>query len=219
MNTAEAVKDMSVEDLERALAKKKQVENQSKNQRRKEYESTRDDVVLKLVGRAKQQNLVLKAMKEEADVECSFIYDLMKEYGDLNNGNQGSFTVKTSDGKFKITRKNQKQKGFDERAIIAEKKLRLYLISFIKERDNTGGRKMYKLAMSLLERNASGDLDVNLVSRLYKMEDEFGDADYSAIMGLFRESYVENSTATYFQFFEKQPNGRYENIELAFSKL
>jgi hypothetical protein len=219
MNTAEIVQDMSVEDLEKILEQKKEAASQSKQQKRKEYEGTRDDVVLKLIGKAKQQNIQMKSMKEEAATECAFIYDLMKEYGDLKNDNQGSFTVKTSDGRFKITRKNQKQKGFDERAIVAEEKLRLYLTDFIKDRNDPGSKKMYKLAMSLLERNASGDLDVSLVSRLYKMEDEFEDSRYTDIMDLFRESYTENSTATYFQFFEKQPDGRYLNIELSFSRL
>ena len=78
---------------------------------------------------------------------------------------------------------------------------------------------MYKLAMSLLQRNEAGDLDYKSISRLYELEDDFNDPEYSEIMQLFRESNVVEGTVIRFYFEEKDGNNQWKRIEPSFNKM
>ena len=78
---------------------------------------------------------------------------------------------------------------------------------------------MYKLAMSLLQRNEAGDLDYKSISRLYELEDDFNDPEYSEIMQLFRESNVVEGTVIRFYFEEMDGNNQWKRIEPSFNKM
>ena len=78
---------------------------------------------------------------------------------------------------------------------------------------------MYLLAITLLERNKYGDLDYKSISKLYELEDRFGDPEYSEIMNLFRESNVIEGTATNYYFEEKDSRGVWRRLEPSFNRL
>jgi len=141
----------------------------------------------------------------------------MLEYGQIRGGenNKGSFEVKNE--KYKIKFSSQVNKCFDERAELAEKKLKEFLASFVKKKD----RSAYDLIITLLERNSkTGDFDFDLINRLYKMRDRFNNPLWVEALDMFMESYSPYGTAQYIQFFEKNPtNNCYEAVVLDFAKL
>ena len=78
---------------------------------------------------------------------------------------------------------------------------------------------MYQLAMTLLERNRKGDLDYKSISKLYDLETQFDDPEYSQIMQLFKESNVVNGTAINFYFHQRDERGVWHKIEPSFNRM
>ena len=75
-----------------------------------------------------------------------------------------SFGFEVKNDTFKVSVKGNRVKGFDERADVAEKRLVDYLNAWIGKKGDDGRNPMYKLAMSLLQRNEAGDLDYKSIS-------------------------------------------------------
>ena len=73
--------------------------------------------------------------------------------------------------------------------------------------------------MSLIQRNEVGNLDYKSISRLYKLEEDFNDPEYSSIMKLFRESNVVEGTVVRFYFEEKDEDNQWTRIEPSFNKM
>ena len=73
--------------------------------------------------------------------------------------------------------------------------------------------------MTLLERNKNGDLDYKSISKLYELENQFADPEYSDIMNLFKESHLVEGTATNFYFYEKDNLGVWRKLEPSFNRM
>lgn len=112
-------------------------------------------------------------------------------------------------------------KGFDERADVAEKRLVDFLNAWIATRDEGNGKKnpMYKLAMSMIQRNEAGDLDYKSISQLYELEADFDDPEYSDIIALFKESHCVEGTVIQFYFEKKDKYNRWAKVEPSFNKM
>jgi len=102
---------------------------------------------------------------------------------------------------------------------MAAMRLVTFLKAWVQKSDKGTDDPMYQLAMMALERNQKGDLDYKQVSNLYKLEGRFNDAEYSAIMELFRESHVIEGTATHFYFYKRSELGVWRRIEISFNRL
>lgn len=142
----------------------------------------------------------------------------MLEYGQLKRGDQQmSFTAQ--EGNFKIEVKSNKVKKFDERADVAAARLIEFLQNWIQGKDDGADNPMYQLAMTLLERNKNGDLDYKSISKLYELDNQFNDPEYSDIMNLFKESHLVEGTATNFYFYEKDNMGVWRKLEPSFNRM
>ena len=93
-----------------------------------------------------------------------------------------------------------------------------YLKTYISGSAKGADDPMYQLAMSLLERNRQGDLDYKSISKLYELEDRF-DEEYKAIMELFRESNVVQTTAINYYFHQRDENNVWHRVEPSFCRL
>lgn len=210
------IEQMSVADLEAVLAAKKKQEKEEAQQKREAYEQNRDQLITSLGEQALETYHTMQALKDSATAELLAFRDKMLEYGDLRRGelNRGNFEVKN--GQFKVVFSSQVVKRFDERAQLAEKKISQFLTSFVKKKD----RQLYKIISELLKRNEETDqFDVDLINRLYKMEDDFEDPNWKEGLRLFKESYAPAQTNQYIRFFRALPSGGWEPILLDFAKI
>ena len=149
--------------------------------------------------------------------EIEAFRQVLAEYGQLRREGQMSFSLQ--EGCFRIEVKSNKVKRFDERADAAASRLIEFLQQWIEGKEDGQENPMYQLAMTLLERNKYGDLDYKSISKLYELEEQFGDAEYTAIMNLFKESHLVEGTATNFYFFEKDKMGVWKKLEPSFNRL
>ena len=211
------ISEMSVEELERVLAAKKQQQKDKERERRENYECLRADLVRRI--RDKVHSVVdeVKGLYTFVTDETGAFREVMGEYGALREPGQLSFTI--ADNGFRVLVRSNKVKRFDERADIAATRLIEFLQGWIEQKEEGANNPMYQLAMTLLERNKYGDLDYKSISKLYELEDRFGDPVYSEIMNLFRESNVIEGTATNYYFEEKDERGVWRRLEPSFNRL
>ena len=190
----------------------------TRQQQREAYEGMRKDFMEKV--RENLLNVVaeVKSFHQWLERESKGFTDLMREYGQLKNEGQQSYSV--TEGDFRLDIKSNNVKGFDERAELAAERLVLFLKGYMEQSDRGKDDPMYQLAMTLLERNQRGDLDYKSISKLYELEDKFGNAEYSDIMSLFKESNVVQKTALNYYFWRRDPDtGVWTRIEPSFCRM
>lgn len=217
MNEQVDVSRMSAEQLEALLRQKKAEEQSAAEARRKAYEGLKNDVIDTIEGKVRQTVGIVRELYDAVVSETGAFYETMKEYGMLKSTEQRSYTLQSAS--FKIEVKSNKIKRFDERADIAASRLIEFLNSWIRGRSNGESDPMYRLAMAMLERNRYGDLDYKSISKLYEMEAQFNDPEYSAIMQLFKESNVVEGAAVNFYFYEKDKLGNWRRLEPSFNRM
>ena len=199
--------------LIRLSAKKKQ----DAINRKRNYQKARAKFITSVERRLRKYVKDGKAFKEWLRVEAETYYNMLKDYGELKREEQLGFTVNSEN--FRIQVKGNRVKRFDERADIAVKRLMDYLDGWIKRIGNGDGNPLYKLAMSLLQRNEYGDLDYKSISRLYELEGDFNDPEYSEIMQLFRESNTVEGNVIRFYFEERDELNRWKRLEPSFNQM
>lgn len=217
IETNPALADMSVEEIQELLKEKQAAETAAKEKRKSEYVAAREELLNTLGIFAVSLRDQMIDLKYEAFSELLRFHGRMLEYGELRNGdkNKGNFELKNEF--FKIKFSSQTTKKFDERATLAEEKLKQFLSSFVKKKE----RAAYDMIMGLLQRNEkTGEFDFDLINRLYSMENKFDNPLWKDALELFRESYSPYGSAQYIQFFTKNiTNNSWEPVVLDFAKL
>ena len=209
---------LSSKELEELLAKKRKEEREASLRKREAYEGIKAETVSSIERKVRAVCVEVQGLHKFCQDELGAFRKVMLEYGQLKRGDQQmSFTVQ--EGNFKIEVKSNKVKKFDERADVAAARLIEFLQNWIKGKEDGADNPMYQLAMTLLERNKNGDLDYKSISKLYELEEQFGDAEYSDIMNLFKESHLVEGTATNFYFYEKDTLGVWRKLEPSFNRL
>lgn len=216
MNIQEMVKGMSAEERKAFMDEINKQEQQEQIDRRDAYETLRKEFVLEVKNRATGLVEAVKLFRDWLDANAKTFRDVMREYGHLRKDEQMSFTLIEDD--FKLEVRSNKVKGFDERADVAAERLMEYLKTYISGSAKGADDPMYQLAMSLLERNRQGDLDYKSISKLYELEDRF-DEEYKAIMELFRESNVVQTTAINYYFHQRDEDNVWHRVEPSFCRL
>lgn len=213
----ELLKGMSKEQRAALLA---QLQSEAQNDRvakRESYEALRAEFMYDVLTRVNDVEQTVSGFKKWLDGETSAFTKVMREYGAVKNEGQQSYTI--TDGDFKLEVKFNKVKGFDERADLAAERLVDYLKRYMEASEKGVEDPMYQMAMTLLERNKTGDLDYKSISKLYELEDKF-DGEYAEIMQLFKEANVVQNTATNYYFSKRNAEtGVWVRIEPSFCRL
>lgn len=203
------ITQLSAEQLEAALAQKKEAERLEREEKRKTYESLKGETIDELSPIAEDLSLQLQRFKDKTFAQLGTLYELLQDYSNRHKDGKGNFQIENQD--FKILFKRQGKGTFDERSHQAEK----HIIDFVNSKfENDIDTK--DLIMSLLERK-KGDLDIQLVQKLYSMEDRFDDENWREGIRLLKESYSYNHSKDYVSFFKKGRNNEWEGINLNFS--
>lgn len=213
----ELVKNLTKEQRAELLA---QLQNEVKNDRmakRESYEGLRSQFMHDVFSKVEKVESEVSGFKKWLDGETSAFTKMMREYGAVKNDGQQSYTI--TDGDLKLEVKFNKVKGFDERADLAAERLVDYLKRYMQASEKGVEDPMYQMAMTLLERNKTGDLDYKSISKLYELEDKF-DSEYAEIMHLFKEANVVQNTATNYYFSKRNlETGVWHKIEPSFCRL
>lgn len=214
---AALIAGLSPEEKAALLGELKTATTTEKQRQKEAYESLRADFITQIKTRFSAYLKHGTDFKKWLRTESEGFFEVLKDYGQLKRGDQMGFVL--ADDTFRFNVKGSKVKGFDERADIAEKRLTEFLREWVKNKEDGTKNPMYKLAMMMIQRNEAGDLDYKSISRLYELEDDFDDREYSEIMQLFKESNTVEGTAIYFYFEERDQNGKFRRVEPSFNRL
>lgn len=210
MNTEE-LDNLTNEEFEDYLKRRNEKIAEERKKKRSEYEELKINTIAGLGMKAANLNNKLRDFKQEAFDEMQTLYKCLQEYSSRHADGKGNFTV--DNDKYKVSYKKQGKCSFDERAFQAEKHIKEFLDTRYSADNDTKD-----LIMQLLERK-NGDLDVNLVQKLYQMEDRFQDENWIRGIQLLKESYQYTHSKDYIKFEEKNDQGEWIPISLQFSKI
>lgn len=209
---------MTAEEKKALLAQLNADANESRQAKRDAYESLRAEFMHRVEEFLVNVTADVKGFKQWLEKESEGFISVMRDYGQLKNADQRNYTI--TDGDFRLQVASNSVKGFDERADMAAERLVAYLKNYMQKSEKGHEDPMYQLAMTLLERNQRGDLDYKSISKLYELEDRFGDQEYKDIMTLFKESNVVQKTAVNYYFFRRhKETGVWMRIEPSFCRL
>ena len=209
---------MTAEEKKALLAQLNADANESRQAKRDGYESLRAEFMRRVEEFLVNVTADVKGFKQWLEKESEGFISVMRDYGQLKNADQRNYTI--TDGDFRLQVASNSVKGFDERADMAAERLVAYLKNYMQKSEKGQEDPMYQLAMTLLERNQRGDLDYKSISKLYELEDRFGDQEYKDIMTLFKESNVVQKTAVNYYFFRRhKETGVWMRIEPSFCRL
>lgn len=209
---------MTAEEKKALLAQLNADANESRQAKRDAYEGLRAEFMHRVEEFLVNVTADVKGFKQWLEKESEGFISVMRDYGQLKNADQRNYTI--TDGDFRLQVASNSVKGFDERADMAAERLVAYLKNYMQKSEKGQEDPMYQLAMTLLERNQRGDLDYKSISKLYELEDKFGDQEYKDIMMLFKESNVVQKTAVNYYFFRRHnETGVWMRIEPSFCRL
>lgn len=209
---------MTAEEKKALLAQLNADANESRQAKRDAYESLRAEFMHRVEELLVNVTADVKGFKQWLEKESEGFISVMRDYGQLKNADQRNYTI--TDGDFRLQVASNSVKGFDERADMAAERLVAYLKNYMQKSEKGQEDPMYQLAMTLLERNQRGDLDYKSISKLYELEDRFGDQEYKDIMTLFKESNMVQKTAVNYYFFRRHKDtGVWMRIEPSFCRL
>lgn len=197
---------LAAEFKRRELEKQKQADNQ-----KNAYEALKIDTVVTLCTIAKSFSKDLQDFKNTSFEAMQTMYAMLQEYSSRHADGKGNFRLEVGD--FRVSYRRQGRATFNEKALQAEK----HIIDFVNKRfENDPDTK--DLIMSLLERK-KGELDINLIQKLYAMENRFDDENWRKGIALLKESYQYSHSKDYILFEERNENGDWQTINLQFSNL
>lgn len=209
---------MTAEEKKALLAQLNADANESRQAKRDAYEGLRAEFMHRVEESLINVTADVKGFKQWLEKESEGFISVMRDYGQIKNVDQRNYTI--TDGDFRLQVASNSVKGFDERADMAAERLVAYLKNYMQKSEKGQEDPMYQLAMTLLERNQRGDLDYKSISKLYELEDRFGDQEYKDIMTLFKESNVVQKTAVNYYFFRRhKETGVWMRIEPSFCRL
>lgn len=192
--------------------KRRELEKQRKaDEQRQAYEEMKTDTVISLCTIAKSFSEDLKNFKSNAFESMQTMYAMLQEYSSRHADGKGNFRLEVGD--FRVSYRRQGRATFDEKADQAERHIIDFVNNKFSEDEDTKD-----LIMSLLERK-KGELDVNLIQKLYAMESRFDDEHWRKGIALLKESYQYSHSKDYILFEERNANGDWQTINLQFSNL
>ncbi|MGG5507926.1 MULTISPECIES: DUF3164 family protein [unclassified Myroides] len=205
------VTEMTTEELTKELEKRNEQQRIEREKHRNAYEGLKKESIINLCGIAKHISSDLKDFKKQAFETMQTVYVLLQEYSERHSDSKGNFRIQ--DGDLRITYRKQGKGFFDERADQAEK----HIIDFVNTRFESDADTK-DLIFSLLERKKD-ELDINLIQKLYALEDRFDDNNWTKGIALLKESYSYNHSKDYILFEERDKNGAWKNISLNFAAI
>ncbi|MDO9554559.1 DUF3164 family protein [Rhodonellum sp.] len=209
------IAELSDDELKAFLKEREKKARNEKAKKEKDYQLKKNQLVRELVHKAQGLQDILKEFKDQGYKDLKNFYEIMQEHGNVKSGHKGNFMLKSDNGDFKVEFCNHVNKEFDERAEMAADNLNTFLETFMKKKDLVS----YEYIKGLSEKK-NDKFDVNLVGRLFKMEDKFDDPHWKKAIELFKASYTEVDTTQYIRFFVRnEQNGQYENINLNFASV
>jgi hypothetical protein len=205
---------LTAAELKEYTKKAEAKENDKLEKERIAYETNRDNIISKITETANALSRELSEFKTFCHIEMEKQELKLTEYGKLRANSKGGFSITSSCGNMRVTRRRDTEPAWDERASKAIGLIKDFLADTVKKRDV----KLYEILLSFLERNSKGDLEYSRVMDLYKHENKFDDDRWLEGLRLIKQSFTNHLKGYGYEFkIKNEETGKLESILLNFS--
>lgn len=210
------VDQMTTEELEIYLAKRRKDSLVEMAKKRTEYEKYIKTNTSLMVRKALKLNSILTSFFMNSTATLEEMREKLNEYGAIRSNSKGGFTLKTEDGQYKVVYRYSTTCDWDERAVKAEELLKDFLFDVLRKRD----KEMFEVILGLIEKNSEGKLELSRIQTLYAKESLFTDPRWVEAIRLFKESFRPVSSKMRLEFYKRSEiSQKWEPITLNISSL
>lgn len=209
------VSNLTTEQLQQLLEKKKKQEAEKERRKRQEYERERDHMVKNMVIEAQILHSIMDSFKHKCMRKLENFSEKAQEYGQIRKHSKGGFSLRTADGDMMVSYDRNTVPEYDERAHMAEDLLKEFLEDKVKKRD----QKTFRTITALMSRNKEGRFFPSRINALLKIRDNYDDERWQRAMKLFEESYRNRLVSYTVTFYVKDHMEKDRSIPLTFASL
>jgi hypothetical protein len=174
----------------------------------------RDQTVLRIAGEALKMRDVLAAFKRKLrDDIYTFVELSFQEYGKHWGGKKGNITLTSFDGKYRLVVATDENIVFDERLQAARE-----IIGGCLDKWSDGARPEIRLLVNdAFQVDKAGKISAARVLGLRRLE--IRDPEWQKAMRAITESIQVSGSKQYLRFYERNEQGKYEQIPLDVAAL
>ncbi|WP_113638989.1 DUF3164 family protein [Nubsella zeaxanthinifaciens] len=207
------LRELTTEQLEKALQERKKSEKAKETAAKKRYEKNRDNTIEQMFEEALEVSRAIGRLKNKMNVIMDSQKQELESYGKIRSNSKGGFSIVHSNGELQIARRRDTTPVWDERATKAVELLQEFLSDTVKKQ----AAKYYPILMGFLTRNKKGDLEYAKVMELLTYEKDFDDPRWVEGLRLIKESYAQSFKAYTYEFKRKNKAGKWQFVNLNFS--
>jgi hypothetical protein len=180
----------------------------------KAVDKVRDDVVQEIVAAAKGLRQAMLVFKLSAMGQITDFIDLSAaEYGVSYGGSKGNVLLTSFDGQYQVRRAVGEHRVFDERIQTAK----TLIDDCIKSWSGGADTRLMAMVEHAFRVNQQGRIDVNQVLSLRQLD--IDDSNWKKAMDAIADAIQITGTSQYLRLYERQPNGKYQQLPLDISAL
>ncbi len=207
------ITEMSASEIEAFLKQKKAAENQQQQNRKKAYETDKENFLKEVLSRFTDARGILETLKNETITHSENFNALKYQLEDKAVKEAKSFELKNEN--VKIVVENQDKFDFNDSAIVHINAIKdIFRAKF--EGRNKG---FYNLLDSILMKNSKGDYDAKLLNKARREAKELGDDALMEEFDKLNDCLVVVGTAKYVRVYTKDDKNRWKDVSLNFSSI
>ncbi|MBP7319115.1 MAG: DUF3164 family protein [Flavobacterium sp.] len=207
------ITEMSASEIEAFLKQKKAAENQQQQNRKKAYETDKENFLKEVLSRFTDARGILETLKNETITHSENFNALKYQLEDKAVKEAKSFELKNDN--VKIVVENQDKFDFNDSAIVHINAIKdIFRAKF--EGRNKG---FYNLLDSILMKNSKGDYDAKLLNKARREAKELGDDALMEEFDKLNDCLVVVGTAKYVRVYTKDDKNRWKDVSLNFSSI
>jgi len=211
----DTIKQLSDEELKAELKRREQAQHDAEQQKREDYEATREQIVSQLTNEAQALSEAMIKFKQKAFTRLMNFRSMADQYGDVRSNSKGGFALRSADGMMRVALERNTKQEYDERANLGEQLIREFLTDMVKRRN----LKTFELVTSLLQRGDKGEFNPANIQTLISKENLYDDARWKKAMQLFKEAHNTILISMNVAFYKKNDISKDALIPLTFASL
>ncbi len=215
MNTFINLETLTESQLVNALAKKKQLREQSNLKKRKQFENANEIFCNRTAERFSKLSQELKKLKEETIYEANRLYTEMYQLNGKKPKEVKSFSRKNKTGDILVTVDFQERIEFTEEANVHINAIK----DIFKNKFANRNKALYNILDRLLIKGNKGEYDPKLLAKSRKQVKDLGDNKLIEEFEKLSDCQRVTGSAKYCRVKIKDKNNKWQDINIQFSSL
>lgn len=174
-----------------------------------EQDKLRDQVVMDLVTQGKELHKALQAYKKKALADIADLINIASQKWQMSiGGKKGNVSLVSFDGEFMVQRVYSERITYTEEMEVAKAKV----LECVQGWSAESNIHLATLAMRAFQTNKKGEISMSRIVEMLSYE--IDDPKWRQAMEAVNDSLMVCGTAVYIRIYERDENGKYQNLAL-----